>query len=247
MRTTDPVCPEWAPGIHPNCVVKACPVWADGVFPNCSFNYTKPGLSCSLPWGGTIQHGGTVTAWLGSSVAYDEQCSSQVRTCQNGILSGSYVNRSCTQRPAANCSTPWGGLVAHGSSVFAYANSSVPAGGSCSGQTRTCTNGFLSGSGSYATCTVAGFVTVTCTSEINATRSITAYYDGQDPLTGRAPSGLGTWVVFANGTALNCDDADYYPAHQNISATNAPEHSRICRQYGGSGAGTYLHSCYYTR
>ena len=50
---------------------------------NCSFN------------GGTISSGKSVTAYLSSSVAYGSQCSSQLRTCANGTLSGSYTNGSC--------------------------------------------------------------------------------------------------------------------------------------------------------
>jgi Bacterial Ig domain len=47
-----------------------------------------------------------------------------------------------------------GQTVASGASVTAYQSSSVPAGSSCTSQTRTCSNGTLSGSYTYSSCTV---------------------------------------------------------------------------------------------
>jgi hypothetical protein len=54
----------------------------------------------------------------------------------------------------ANC-TFNGQTVANGSSVTAYQASTVPSGQSCALETRTCTNGTLSGSYQYASCSVA--------------------------------------------------------------------------------------------
>ena len=50
------------------------------------------GVSCSLPWGGTIADGQTVTAYQSSSASY---CYAQVRTCSNGVLNGSYSYQTC--------------------------------------------------------------------------------------------------------------------------------------------------------
>lgn len=54
-------------------------------------------LSCALPWGGTISHGSNVTAYSTDQVACGVSCSgvSETRTCNNGVLSGSYINQSC--------------------------------------------------------------------------------------------------------------------------------------------------------
>lgn len=57
---------------------------------------TVTGASCSLPWGGTIAHGASVTAYQAASVVSPASCVSQTRTCTNGSLSGSYTNQSCT-------------------------------------------------------------------------------------------------------------------------------------------------------
>lgn len=48
--------------------------------------------SCSLPWGGSIADGSSVTAYSSSS----SPCSSQTRTCNDGSLNGSYQYSSCS-------------------------------------------------------------------------------------------------------------------------------------------------------
>ena len=111
--------------------------------------------SCSLPWGGTISSGSSFTAYASSSVSCGSSCTSQTRTCTNGTLSGSYANRTCNVAACASCSLPWGGTVAHGGSVTAYASGSVACGSSCTSQTRTCSNGTLSGSYTNSSCSVA--------------------------------------------------------------------------------------------
>jgi len=82
-------------------------------------------------------------------------CTSQTRTCTAGTLSGSYTATSCT---AGCASTPWG-AVSTGYSNTAYA-AATPA-GACSGETRTCTAGTLSGTYTATSCTVNSY-TVTC-------------------------------------------------------------------------------------
>ncbi len=52
--------------------------------------------SCTLPWGGSLAHGASATAYQNSSAAYNTSCVSESRTCTNGTLSGSYTNQSCT-------------------------------------------------------------------------------------------------------------------------------------------------------
>lgn len=55
---------------------------------------------CVLPWGGTLAHGSSTTAYDDASVTAPDQCSSHsiTRTCNNGVLSGSsaYQYDSCT-------------------------------------------------------------------------------------------------------------------------------------------------------
>lgn len=56
--------------------------------------------------------------------------------------------------PPNPCTLPWGGTLQSGSGVTAYAAASVAYGNTCSSQTRTCTNGTLSGSYTHASCVV---------------------------------------------------------------------------------------------
>ena len=85
---------------------------------------TCSGASCDLPWGGSIDHGQSVTAYQSSSVACGEGCVSELRSCSYGNLTGSYTNQSCTEI-CQSCSTEtlsWGadgceatfGAAAHG-------------------------------------------------------------------------------------------------------------------------------------
>lgn len=110
--------------------------------------------SCSLPWGGTINSGQSTTAYQASSVPYGSSCTSQTRTCTNGTLSGSYTNQSCTVASGATCALPWGGTINSGQSTTAYLNATVPVGSSCTSQSRSCTNGTLSGSYTNQSCSV---------------------------------------------------------------------------------------------
>jgi len=63
--------------------------------------------SCSLPWGGTIDSGSSVTAYQDSSVPCGSTCSSETRTCSNGTLSGSYTNSSCSIGVCCFCSADY--------------------------------------------------------------------------------------------------------------------------------------------
>ncbi|MCF7918232.1 fibronectin type III domain-containing protein, partial [Candidatus Gracilibacteria bacterium] len=113
-------------------------------------------LSCTLPWGGTIPSGQTVTAYQAESVPSGNSCVSEVRTCTNGTLSGTYQYEVCTVQGALSCTLPWGGTIPSGQTVTAYQAESVPSGNSCVSQVRTCTNGTLSGTYQYEVCTVQG-------------------------------------------------------------------------------------------
>ena len=117
---------------------------------------------CTLPWGGSINPGESVTAWLTSSGT----CTSEQRTCNNGVLSGSYTFQSCTNAP---CTLPWGGTIVHGASVTAYQY--IKQAPTCtSSQLRTCNNGTLSGTFTNQTCTTCGgTVYPLCTSSVGCT------------------------------------------------------------------------------
>ena len=64
---------------------------------------TPTPASCTLPWGGTIASGSSITAYYATPVACGSTCTSQTRTCTNGTLSGTYTKQSCT---VSACPTP---------------------------------------------------------------------------------------------------------------------------------------------
>lgn len=105
--------------------------------------------------GSIIPNGGSRTAYESSSVPFGSVCASQTRACNNGTLSGSYTASSCAASAGSSC-TLGNQSIPSGSSVTAFQSTSISAGGTCTSQIRTCTNGALSGSGAYGftTCTV---------------------------------------------------------------------------------------------
>ena len=65
-----------------------------------SYTFSKCGeaepLDCSFN-GSTVEHGDFVTAYLSDSVAAGTSCSSQTRTCFNGVFGESYFFSNCTE------------------------------------------------------------------------------------------------------------------------------------------------------
>lgn len=118
-------------------------------YSSCSVESAK---SCSFN-GATVPHGGSTQAWATNSVAYGQSCKSEIRSCTNGVLSGSNTYSSCSVEPAKSC-TFNGQVVANGASVQAYSSSQVPYGQTCQSETRTCSNGVLSGSNTIASCAI---------------------------------------------------------------------------------------------
>lgn len=133
--------------------------------------------SCTLPWGGTIASGNSATAYQSSLVTAPTTCASvsESRTCTNGTLSGTYTNQSCAV--ASSCTLPWGGSIASGASTPAYLFPSVPSPTTCASvsQTRTCTNGVLSGSYANDTCFVVTSCNLPWGGTIASGNSVTAY------------------------------------------------------------------------
>lgn len=127
----------------------------DGVWSG-SFNYascTIGGAAACIFNNTTIAHGESITAFQNSSVPLGGTCVSQTRTCHNGSLSGAYSYAVCSVGQPAACQFN-GQTIAHGQTITGFLNSSVPFGGNCSPQQRTCNNGLLSGSYSFPSCSI---------------------------------------------------------------------------------------------
>ena len=140
-------------------------------------------LPCPLPWGGSINHGASVTTYQNPTEPCGSSCSSETRTCNDGVLSGSLINQSCTAIPCLSCNLPWGGTINHGASATAYQNPTEPCGSSCNSETRTCNNGTLSGSFTNQNCSVAACASCNLPwgGTINHGASATAYQNPTEP------------------------------------------------------------------
>lgn len=108
-----------------------------------------PGIACAAPWGGTIDSGAEVIAFENATVPFGNVCNGETRICDEGSLSGSFTNQTCTVATSSSCNLPWSGSINDGQSVTAYLSYNS----SCSTtETRTCNNGVLSGSYQYNSC-----------------------------------------------------------------------------------------------
>lgn len=55
------------------------------------------GPVCTTPWGASVASGGQVTAFQTATVAFPSNCTSETRFCNNGSLSGSFSQQSCSR------------------------------------------------------------------------------------------------------------------------------------------------------
>ncbi len=121
-----------------------------------SDDYKK--ISCTagacLLDGVTYAHGSSSTFYFAQNIPANEQCSSygQTRACSSGTFSGNsaYKYRTCAPVSGNQCALD-NVVISSGASASFYSAANAPAGQSCAGirQTRTCTNGVLSGNAGY--------------------------------------------------------------------------------------------------
>jgi hypothetical protein len=117
-------------------------VWSDDYkFPSCT-----PGAPATCNFHGQIvAHGQSVPAFASSSVPFGSSCVSQLRTCMNGVLTGTNDAPSCVVQPATPPSPCKFGsdTIASGDYAKAYRQASVPYGSTCIVESRQCVNGVL--------------------------------------------------------------------------------------------------------
>lgn len=56
-------------------------------------------LQCNTPWGTTLADKQSAIAYLIAQGTSEQPCVSQVRTCNNGVLSGTYTQQTCQAAP----------------------------------------------------------------------------------------------------------------------------------------------------
>ena len=132
-----------------------------------------------------------INSLLAQLKALQDQLAQLIVAKGGGGESGSTSQASCS----------WNGTtIASGSSVTAYQSSSVAYGSQCVSQTRTCSNGTLSGSYPYSACTVGG--TASCTLDgVNVTHGASqTFYSAKTVPFGSLCSGISQSRTCQNGT-----------------------------------------------
>ncbi len=133
-------------------------VCTEGKLLSGSYNYSSCAVeaeaSCLFN-GQTVNGSSTIDAFQNPSALSPETCISEKRRCDNGSLSGSFNFSKCVVNQPASCLFN-GVTVAHNQTINAYSTSQVAFGKTCEAQIeqRTCTNGSLSGSFKFSSCTV---------------------------------------------------------------------------------------------
>ncbi|HQU08130.1 MAG: hypothetical protein B7X04_04215 [Parcubacteria group bacterium 21-54-25] len=147
-----------------------------GVLPTATLSLSSPpsvtssknipsGSSATLYWSSTNATACTATGgWSGPELTAGSQTITNITSDQTFTLTctgpgGTSAPTSVTVNVSAtSCLLPWGGTISNGSFVTAYSVPSVTAPATCSPpsikQTRTCTNGVLSGTYQNQSCTV---------------------------------------------------------------------------------------------
>ncbi len=105
--------------------------------------------------GQKVLAGVAVAAYQTASVPAGQGCVQEIRTCNNGVLSGSYTNATCGVAGVGSCVLD-GVTLSNGQPGTFYASRTMPRGYPCgdTAYTRTCTNGVLGGNtaAQYGSC-----------------------------------------------------------------------------------------------
>lgn len=226
--------------------------------------------SCTVG-GITVPSGSSRVFYSIPFVGTGNSCNSyaQSRTCINGVLSGSlnYTYPSCVLDTPSACNVD-GLTIAHGTSRTLFSQAVATGTAACSSysQSRSCTNGSLSGDSKYSksTCSAGGCIVngVTLTNgssttfylaqNIPSTEQCSSYAQTRTCTNGTisgneaykynscSPAGSGTCVldnaVIANGGAGTFYSSTVAPAGQTCSLISR---SRTCTNGVLSGSATY--------
>jgi len=115
--------------------------------------------SCSFN-GQIVAHGDNIQAFQTANVPINMECQSQVRTCDDGVLSGTFGFSNCQISEGRSCLFN-GQTVNHDDGVKAFVSESVTYGLRCQAEDRMCEDGILSGYYEHANCSIQPFSTIT--------------------------------------------------------------------------------------
>lgn len=139
--------------------------------------------SCTID-GATLLNGESRSLYKRDLASFGTQCESGVRTCSNGVLTGSsdYRYTACNVATAPSTCSLDGKVIAHGSSTTFYTQKNVLFGQNCSAfaGTRACDNGDLKGDSDYryATCSAAGAKSCTVVATVDGKVATTTVAHG---------------------------------------------------------------------
>lgn len=120
---------------------------------------TSAGNSCQFGHA-SIPHGGSIPAFESPKVSQGQTCKMENRSCTDGKLAGSFSYASCEVEVVLSSCQVNGATIQSGTSKKFYLVDKIAAGDSCDEaglwQTRSCTDGKLSGSAAFvhSTCAV---------------------------------------------------------------------------------------------
>lgn len=63
------------------------------MYPDC---VRAEGQDCDLPWGGTLAGRGSVVTYEATTVPWNQPCATEARVCNDGALTGSFVEQTCS-------------------------------------------------------------------------------------------------------------------------------------------------------
>ena len=177
--------------------------------------------------GQSYNEGETVVGYLYSAVPVGQTCVSETRTCTSaGTFTGSYSFASCGVGTPPSCLFN-GVTVEHSQSVTAYQSSSVPFGSSCTSQTRTCTNGSLSGTYNYLSCSPGPPASCLFNGQlVPHGSSVTAYLNATTPVGGSCVSETRTCFNNSLSGSYSFDACQATPQNsQTITFAPLPDRS----------------------
>ena len=135
------------------------------------------------------------------------------------------------------CPLPWGGSINDGASVTAYQASSVPCGSNCSNETRTCSNGTLSGTYTNSSCSVAACPTLSVSLSANPTSGNSPLNDVDLTATaGGSQIGTINYTFYCNRSDSGTNITSGYVAKFDGISTNPKTIADVCDY---SSEGTY--------
>ncbi|MDP1883864.1 MAG: hypothetical protein Q8L10_00695, partial [Candidatus Moranbacteria bacterium] len=202
--------------------------------------YNVTGKACTLPWGGTIASGKSVTAYKSNLLPCGSTCVKQTRTCNNGKLSGSYINKNCSVQacaaPVLNFSATPTSVTSGTATTLTWSTKNVS--GNCYGTSNVANDGGWtpnnavstdrsSKSGSGATQSVSPTATTTYALEcwngagVSAKKTVTVSVASPapanpcasiDPIAGRCGVADGQAYLTAPASNLLCSSGNPSPA-----------------------------------